>query len=179
MTHQPGYHWTTLEVAALRRTYPDGGSAAARQALPRRTEQAIRHMARRLGIHCSSAIYATSPRVHLYTTPKVDAALRAGLPQCHTRVALAGLATQVGRPVWWVCKRGAQLGIVTPRQASRHWQPAELAVLRPIASTHCLADIAAALQAAGHARSVPAIQAQIQRLGLPRAARTTARKPLA
>ncbi|MDX3883582.1 MAG: MarR family transcriptional regulator [Sphingomonas sp.] len=42
--------WRTSEIAALRRLYPTGGTAACRQALPHRTPASIRARARMIGL---------------------------------------------------------------------------------------------------------------------------------
>lgn len=165
----PGGAWRTTEVAILHEVYPKGGAAGVHQRLPHRTLQAIRAKANTEKIECKRGSTSGLRFARIYPPCEhIDQAIREGYIHATEKGAIKALAERIGRPAWWVQKRGAQLGVTrTNRTRLGSWLREELAILEEFAHLEHKA-VCRKLKEAGFKRTPTAVEVKIKRLRLDR-----------
>lgn len=161
--------WRTTEIAVLREVYPKGGAAGVHERLPHRSLPAIRAKASSEKIECKRGSTSGLRFARIYPPcEQIDQAIREGYIHATEKGAIKALAARVGRPAWWVQKRGAQLGVTrTNRTRLGSWTSEELALLEEFAHLEHTA-ICRKLKAAGFKRTPTAVEVKLKRLQLDR-----------
>mgnify|MGYP000151990217 CR=1 FL=1 len=159
--------WTTAEDRTLRHVYPREGVDAAVLALPGRTRRAVCQRAQTLGLSAPRTSRAGLPRVRWPATPEIDAALQREAPACATVAQLRALADRLQRPLPWLRRRCAELGVAAISQPVREWTRAELRLLEQHAHLPAI-EISRAMRRAGHRRSAGAVALRLRRIGMDR-----------
>lgn len=161
--------WLTTEVATLRATYPKGGADGVHKLLPHRSLAAIRSKAAAERIKCTKGSTSGLRFARVYQPcEQIDQAIREGYIHATEKGAIKALAVRVGRPAWWVQKRGAQLGVTrSNRNRVDAWTREELAHLEDLAHLDHRV-ISRKLRDLGFARTPTAISVKIKRLHLDR-----------
>lgn len=161
--------WRTTEVDVLRRVYPQGGSDGVRAQLPWRTLQSIRAKANALGVRCRRASTQGMRFVRRFAqSDAMDQAVREGYAHARRKGDIQALALRLGRPYWWVQKRGAALGC-TRTNATRldAWTREEEAIVE--AWSVCTPKlISTKLRQAGYQRTEAAVALRLKRGGFDR-----------
>lgn len=159
--------WTTREEKLLRAHYPDGGVEACVDHLPGRSASAIYNHAAGLKLAAPATAKTDFCRQRWTSSDQIDAVIRRVYQRAPTKGDVGRLATTVGRPRWWVTKRAAKLGLVTPRFKEPAWTDAEREILRE--NFHrAPRTILRMLQRAGYKRTETAITVMGKRLGATR-----------
>lgn len=160
--------WTTTEDRTMRKLYEAEGPAAAAQALPGRTLRAVMQRARLLGLKAPPSSRAGQPRVRWIDDDTTDAALRERLPGCQTVLAARRLADDLNRPLYWLRRRAAQLGLAMPASRPiRPWAAAETRLLQEYA--HLPApEISRLMRREGFRRTASAVALRLRRLSIDR-----------
>lgn len=125
-----GAQWSDAEKAQLAKAYADGGIRAARVALPHRHERALYMMADKMGVRSPHARPRTKRKYD--TDERIDDAIRRYYQTCENRPVvgrMAAFARSLNRPVWWVRRRAAALGMALPADKTPNWSDAEVALL--------------------------------------------------
>lgn len=159
--------WTMKELAMLRATYPVGGVPACLEVLAGRSARAIYATAGKLGLKApvTEAREKHGMQRQRWTTSEhIDRAIREGYAKATNKAAIVRLAQAVGRPRWWVSKRAAALGLVTPRFRAPDWDAVETAIVEANAHRKPV-SIARALKRAGYNRTETAVVVKLKRLG--------------
>ncbi len=159
--------WTTREEKILAETYPTGGVTACLKALPGRSASAIYGHAHELGIKGPVASKPDFRRQRWTSSDAIDAVIRRAYQKNPAKCDILRCAKALGRPRWWVSKRAAKLGLVTPRFKEPEWTQAEI----DLALTHAHKDletIRRKLKSAGYARTTTAIKVKLVREGAER-----------
>ncbi len=158
--------WAPEEDAILLEHYATGAAAACLPYLPGRTLGSIYQRARKLDLHAPRYIpgMAGVKGKKYFATDAIDDAIRAVYTQAPTRNAVRRLAIALMRPRWWVSKRAAVLGLVSPRFKEPPWSAAEIELVRENAHKHL--DVLRRLLARnGYTRTTTAIGIQVKRRG--------------
>lgn len=161
--------WRTTELAILREVYPKGGADGVRDRLPHRSLPAIRAKASAEKIKCKRGSTSGLRFARVYPPcEQIDQAIREGYIHATGKGAIKALAERIGRPAWWVQKRGTQLG-VTRTNTTRldAWSREEMAILEDVAHLECRA-ICRKLKEAGFKRTPTAVEVKLKRLKLDR-----------
>jgi hypothetical protein len=147
--------WTHADEQTLREAYARGGVAAAREALPGRSDSAIYNRAVALKLRSPRQV-GTKRR----TWPH-DAQLDSEIRRAATASAERGIWTDIARrwkrPQWYISRRAADLGCSLPRNSVGTWTDAELELLHAT-STHSAAHAAVLFRRRGFTRTTHAIQ---------------------
>lgn len=166
---QAGTEWLTTEVATLQRLYPTQGAAGVQAELPHRTLTAIRAKASQIKLRCKRA--STSGLRFARVWPQsdaVDQAIREGYIHAKAKGDIKALAERIGRPYWWIQKRGQTLGVSRSNQTRLDaWTKAEEAIVEEWAMCNAKV-IARKLKAAGFSRTETAVAIRIKRSGFDR-----------
>ncbi len=157
--------WTNKEVATLRATFPTGGVRACLSLLPGRSATSIYQRAAAENLRAPKG-KAGASRQRWSGSPQIDAVIRRVYQSTPTKGDIKKLAVTLGRPLWWVCKRAAQLGLSTPRFRELPWSEAELEFVA--GNSHKPADaLSRMLKHRGFNRTATAITVRLKRLGTP------------
>lgn len=164
-----GAEWRTTEVAALQRLYPTHGAAGVQAELPHRTLTAIRAKASQLKLRCKRANTAGLRFERVWPqSDAVDQAIREGYIHAKAKGDIKALAERVGRPYWWVQKRGQTLGVSRSNTTRLDaWARAEDEIVEQWAMCHAKV-IAGKLKAAGFSRTETAVVIRLKRQGFDR-----------
>lgn len=162
----PSRFWTTVEDKILTDSYSVKGLEGCVPLLPGRTASAIYNRASQsLGL--SSGKRTHDFRNQKWTSsPQIDAVVTRVYQATPTKNQINQCAKTLGRPRWWVSKRAAKLGLVSPRFKEPPWTEAEIEVVTENAhkSPKVLKGI---LARRGYARTETAITVKLKRLGTP------------
>lgn len=158
--------WTGREEKLLRQHYPAGGINACLPVLTGRSASSIYQRAGQLGLR-SPKTPVDFRRQRWTSSDAIDAVIRRTYQATPTKGDILRLAKTVGRPRWWVSKRAAALGLVTPRFKAPPWTEAEIELIEGRAH-QSPATLRRALKALGYARTETAITVQLKRLGASR-----------
>lgn len=164
-----GTEWLTTEVATLQRLYPTQGAAGVQAELPHRTLTAIRAKASQLKLRCKRASTAGLRFARVWPqSDAVDQAIREGYIHAKAKGDIKALAERIGRPYWFVQKRGQALGVSRSNQTRLDaWTKAEEAIVEEWAMCRPKV-ITKKLKAAGYARSEAAVTIRLKRGGFDR-----------
>lgn len=159
--------WTTREEKLLREHYPQGGVAACLTELPGRSAMAIYNHAASLDLRAPTTQKRDYRRQHWKSSEHIDAAIRRVYQRTPTKGDVDTLALAVSRPRWWVSRRAAKLGLVTPRFKEPAWTDDERDIVR--ANFHrSPRSIQRMLARTGFRRTETAIMVMGKRLGASR-----------
>lgn len=160
--------WTGREEKLLRLHYPIGGVSLCLQHLPGRTASSIYNRVGQLGLRIALADgKAPQDRTKWETSLFIDGLIKTTYQTRPDKMAVQNCSNVVGRPRWWVSKRAAQLGLVTPRFKELPWSEAEIEFISDNAhKTPCA--LRRLMTNKGFARSETAISLKIKRLHLDR-----------
>ncbi|WP_454887934.1 hypothetical protein [Sphingomonas oryzagri] len=159
--------WTTREEKLLREHYPRGGVEACLAHLPGRSASAIYNHAAGLELAAPATAKTDFRRQRWTSTDQIDVVIRRVYQRSPTKGEVTRLATTVGRPSWWVTRRAAKLGLVTPRFKEPAWTDEERDIVRE--NFHrAPRTILRMLQRAGYKRTETAITVMGKRLGATR-----------
>lgn len=159
--------WTTREEKLLRQHYPQGGVAACLAHLPGRSASAIYNHAAGLELAAPATAKADFRRQRWTSSDHIDAVIRRVYQRVPSKGDISRLAIAVGRPGWWVTRRAAKLGLVTPRFKEPAWTDEERDIVRE--NFHrAPRTILRMLQRAGYKRTETAITVMGKRLGATR-----------
>ncbi len=159
--------WTMREEKLLREHYPRGGVEACLVHLPGRSASAIYNHAAGLDLAAPATAKADFCRQRWSSSDHIDAVIRRAYQRVPSRGDINRLATAVGRPAWWVTRRAAKLGLVTPRFKEPAWTDEERDIVRE--NFHrAPRTIQRMLQRAGYKRTETAITVMGKRLGATR-----------
>lgn len=165
----PRRFWTMREEKLLREHYPQGGVGGCLTHLPGRSAAAIYNHAAALGLQAPATQKHDLRRQRWKSSDQIDAVIRRVYQRTPTKGDVNDLAFAVGRPRWWVTKRAARLGLVTPRFKEPAWTDVERDIVRD--NFHrSPATIQRMLKRAGFARTETAIMVMGKRLGATREA---------
>jgi hypothetical protein len=159
-------YWTCREETILRAVYPRGGIAGSLEALPGRSAAAIYRHAGKMRLRWNGGD-GPRRRRHWQDTPEIDAAIVAAYAKAKRKGHVIALAIRIGRPVQYVTRRAASLGVVVPRFKQPPWSRAENVILAHGAQLQP-SSLRARLKRAGFARSEAAIKRQLLRIGCAR-----------
>jgi excisionase family DNA binding protein len=120
------YHWTTREIAIVRKHYPLGGIDACLPLLKGRTRSGIYNQAGKFRLRAPGQ---PQMRQSWKKDPEIDSRIVWLHQRPMDRGAILELAARIGRPQWWVSKRARELGLKTPRFKEGPWTDAELTLL--------------------------------------------------
>ena len=157
-------YWTTKEERVLHALYPTGGPAAVKEKLPHRTLRAIYNRARSVGLVAPGQ---PEMRQSWSTSPQIDDAIRRVYQSTPTDGAIDHLAMSCARPRWWVSRRAAALGLVTPRFKEPEWTCEELDLIEQYAHRSSV-TIQRILARHGFKRTATAITVKLKRIGADR-----------
>jgi hypothetical protein len=151
---RPLLAWSPRELAKLQALYPARGLAACREALPLRTAIAIRQKAQELRLRSKPAKRG-GRLVPLGASPEIDAAIL-NVRANANRDTLTAIGRRFDRPLWWIWRRAAKLGMVVSRTHPL-WTEAEIALLH--ATAHLTAShVTRLFRARGFNRTEAAIE---------------------
>ncbi|MER9901631.1 hypothetical protein [Mesorhizobium sp. M0130] len=159
--------WTGREEKLLRAHYPAGGVTACLAALPGRTASSIYQRAAVLGLRVPGANGKVNERQAWASSDAIDAIIRRAYQKTPSKNDVQACAVTCGRPRWWVSKRAAKLGLVTPRFKQAPWCEAELDLIGDNAHK-APATLRRLLKAKGFDRTETAIIVKLKRLGADR-----------
>ncbi|WP_185928219.1 hypothetical protein [Mesorhizobium sp. M6A.T.Ce.TU.016.01.1.1] len=159
--------WTGREEKLLRANYPGGGITACLAALPGRSASSIYQRANVLGLRVPDANGKVNERQAWASSDAIDAIIRRTYQKSPTKNDVQACAGTCGRPRWWISKRAAKLGLVTPRFKQAPWSEAELDLIGDNAHK-APATLRRMLKAKGFDRSETAIIVKLKRLGADR-----------
>jgi hypothetical protein len=160
----PRRFWTGREEMVLRAYYPDGGVPACLSMLPGRTASAIYNRANQLGIKSAAFAKQGYHRERWTSSEQIDAVIRRVYPTCTAKNDVNRLAVSLSRPPWWVSKRAARLGLVSPRFKALPWSQPELDYIQERAHINPN-NLRMGLARLGYRRTETAISVMLRRLG--------------
>lgn len=156
--------WTGREIKALKGAFPAGGLAACLQVLPGRSASSIYQKARLEGlVSPATAKRGPVPRQRWRSNEHIDRIIVEAYGRVREAKDIVRLAKTVGRPRWWVGKRAAALGCISPRFRESAWSEAEIALVAEQAHRRP-SFLRALLKRNGFVRSETAIAVKLKRI---------------
>ena len=153
--------WTREELDLLEKSYQEGNQAAARNALPNRSKNAINNMLSKLCIR--------RLRQHNRVEPNefMDNAIREAYDKSHAGRygAIREVAERFGVSPSIIKYRATKLGLVRHRDPNHFWTPAEDEILQE-SIQYGLNTVKARLKRAGYSRTLSAISNRRFLLGI-------------
>jgi hypothetical protein len=159
--------WTGREEKLLREHYATGGVSACLAVLPGRSASSIYQRAAILGLRIPCANGKVNERQAWASSAAIDDIIRRAYQKTPTKKDVQACAATCGRPRWWISKRAAKLGLVTPRFKQPPWSEAELDLLGENAHKSP-ASLRRLLKKQGFERTETAIVVKLKRLGADR-----------
>jgi hypothetical protein len=157
--------WTNKEIATLKAVYPASGISGCIPALPGRSATSIYQHAAAEGLRAPRG-KSGAERQRWTSSPQVDAIITRAYQGTPTKGDIKSLARTANRPLWWICKRAAKLGLSRPRFKEPRWADAEMEFVA--SNAHKDADaIARMLKRRGFNRTATAVSVKLKRLGTP------------
>lgn len=157
--------WTNKEIKALHATYPAGGVLACVAILPGRSATSIYQHANALGLRAPKGKHGAE-RQQWTASPQADAIIARVYQATPQKGDIKVLARTLNRPMWWICKRAAKLGLSKPRFRELPWTEPEIDFIA--ANAHKDADaISRMLARRGYTRTATAISVKLKRIGSP------------
>jgi hypothetical protein len=161
----PRRAWTNKEIAILRTVYPVSGVPACVVALPGRSASSIYQHAAMEGLRAPKGKQGAE-RQRWTASPQIDAIITRAYQGTPVKGDIKALARTAGRPMWWVCKRAAKLGLSKPRFREPPWSDAEIEFVA--SNAHKNADaLSCMLNRRGFNRTATAISVKLKRIGSP------------
>jgi hypothetical protein len=167
MRSGPRRFWTGRELKLMRENYPNGGVTACLAVLPGRTASSIYQRAAMLGLRVPGTDGKVHERQAWATSDAIDAIIRRTYQKAPSKNDVQACAATCGRPRWWISKRAAALGLVTPRFKQAPWSEPELELISDNAHKSPAA-LRKMLKAKGFNRTETAIIVKLKRLGADR-----------
>jgi len=163
--HGPRRAWTNKEIATLKATYPVGGVAGCIQVLPGRSATSIYQHANAEGLRAPKGKKGAE-RQQWTSSPQIDAIITRAYQGTPSKGGIKTLARTAARPLWWISKRAAKLGLSQPRFREPAWTEPEIEFIS--ANAHKDPNgLSRMLKYRGFTRTATAISVKLKRLGSP------------
>ncbi len=162
----PRRFWTGREEKVLREQYAIGGVPGCVALLPGRSASSIYNRANLLELRSPATIKRRGvPRERWSASEQTDAVIRNVYQRIQDKNDITNLAKTIGRPRWWVSKRAAKLGLISPRFKAPTWSATEIAIIGENGHLSAAA-IRRRLLRAGFKRTETAILVKLKREGV-------------
>lgn len=167
MRRGPRRFWTGREEKLLRENYPQGGVTACLVALPGRSASSIYNRANQLGLRVPGNDGKVTDRQHWGSSEQIDLLITRTYQKTPLKGDILKCAGVCNRPRWWVSKRAAKLGLVSPRFKEPAWTDAEIELITEYAHKHSK-TLQKMLSRRGFSRTETAINVKLKRLSADR-----------